>query len=91
MTKTEFVKIVAAKAGITQAQSAAVYDAALSTIIETLKAGQKLTLTGFGSFELKEVAPRESRNPRTGEKVSVPAGTKPAMKFGKAFKDAFDD
>lgn len=90
MTKIELTKAIAAKANITQAQAAAAYDAFIGSVAEALKAGEKVSLVGFGTFELKEVAAKDGINPKTGEKIKIAASKKPALKFGKAFKDLFN-
>lgn len=90
MNKTEFVKAVADKAGLSLREANAAYDAAVTSISEALKAGEKVALVGFGTFELKEKAAREGVNPATGKKVQIAASKAPALKFGKAFKDSFN-
>ena len=57
---------------------------------EALKAGDKVQLVGFGSFEVKEVAAKTGINPKTSEKVAIAACKKPVMKFGKAYKELFN-
>ena len=90
MNKGEFIKVMAEKAGFTQKDAAAAYDAFVATVTEALKAGDKVQLIGFGSFEVKEVAAKEGINPKTQEKVKIAACKKPVMKFGKAYKDLFN-
>lgn len=90
MNKGEFIKAMADKAGFTQKDAAAAYDAFVSTVTDALKAGDKVQLIGFGSFELKEVAAKEGINPQTKEKVQIDACKKPVMKFGKAYKELFN-
>ena len=90
MNKGEFIKVMADKAGFTQKDAAAAYDAFVGTVTEALKAGDKVQLVGFGSFELKEVSAKEGINPQTKEKVQIAACKKPVMKFGKAYKDLFN-
>ena len=90
MNKGEFIKVMADKAGFTQKDAAAAYDAFVGTVTEALKAGDKVQLVGFGSFELKEVSAKEGINPQTNEKVQIAACKKPVMKFGKAYKDLFN-
>jgi DNA-binding protein HU-beta len=88
MNKTEFKKAVAEKAEISQVQAGAAIDAVLETITETLAKGEKLALTGFGTFEIRERAARSGRNPQTGEAIEIPASKSPAFKAGKQFKEA---
>ena len=90
MTKTELVKAIAAKADITNSQSAKALDAFVEAVTEALKAGEKLSLVGFGTFEVKDVPAKEGINPATGEKIKIAASKKPVLKFGKAYKDAIN-
>lgn len=60
----------------------------LEAITEALKEGDKVQLVGFGTFETRERAAREGRNPQTGEKITIAATTSPVFKAGKALKDA---
>lgn len=90
MTKTELVKISAKKAGLTQAQATACYQAIMETLTEALQEGDKVQLVGFGTFEVKDVPAKEAINPATGEKVQVPACKKPALKFGASYKELFN-
>ena len=90
MTKTEFIKSMSEKAGLTVAQATAAYNAYVDTIVETLKAGNKIQLVGFGAYELKDVPAKTGINPATGEKVEIAACKKPQLKFGKSFKDEFN-
>ncbi len=59
----------------------------IETVIEAVSAGDKVQLIGFGTFEARERAAREGRNPSTGEVIQIPATKVPAFKAGKAFKD----
>ena len=90
MNKGEFVKTIAQKMGETDKKADAFYKAFIDTVAESLKDGEKINLVGFGSFELKDKPAREGINPRTGEKVSIPATKTPVFKMGKAFKDGFN-
>ena len=90
MTKTELVKAIAAKADLTNAQSAKALDAFIEAVTEALKAGEKLSLVGFGTFEVKDVPAKEGINPATGEKIKIAASKKPVLKFGKAYKDTIN-
>jgi len=89
MNKTEFVKALAEKAELTKKQAEAVYEAQLEIIKKTLKAGEKIQLVGFGSYELKSKPAREVYNPLTKKRVQLAACKVPAFKMGKAFKDLF--
>ena len=90
MNKGEVIKAMADKAGFTNKDAAAAYEAFIATVTEALKAGDKVQLVGFGTFEVKSVEAKTGINPRTGEKVAIPATKKPVMKFGKAYKDEFN-
>ncbi len=90
MNKGELIKAMADKAGFSQKDAAAAYEAFVATVTEALKAGDKVQLVGFGSFEVKDVAAKTGINPQTKETVSIPACKKPVMKFGKAYKELFN-
>lgn len=90
MNKGELIKAIADKAGFTNKDAAAAYEAFVCAVTEALKAGDKVQLVGFGSFEVKEVAAKTGINPKTGEKVAIAACKKPVMKFGKAYKELFN-
>ena len=62
-------------------------NAFIDTVGSTLKSGDKIQLVGFGTFETRERAAREGRNPRTKETITIPASTVPVFKAGKEFKD----
>ena len=91
MNKGELIKAMADKAGFTNKDAAIAYDAFIATITEALKAGEKVNLVGFGSFEVKEVAAKTGINPQTKAPVEIPACKKPVMKFGKAYKDMLNN
>ncbi len=88
MSKTDLVNVVAAKTEVKKKDVELVVNAALDAIIEALKAGDKVQLMGFGTFEVKATAEREGRNPKTGETIKIAAGKKPAFSASKAMKDA---
>lgn len=90
MTKIELTKSIAKKAGLTNAQAAAAYDAFIASVTDALKAGDKISLVGFGTFEVKDVPAKEGVNPATGAKIKIAASKKPVLKFGKAYKDLFN-
>ncbi|MBW4646254.1 MAG: HU family DNA-binding protein [Goleter apudmare HA4340-LM2] len=87
MNKGELVDAVAEKASVTKKQADAVLTAALETIIEAVSSGDKVTLVGFGSFESRERKAREGRNPKTNEKMEIPATKVPAFSAGKLFRE----
>ena len=88
MNKTTFVAALAEKTGRTLKQADAALEAVMDIIVEELKKGEKVQLTGFGTFEVRERAEREGRNPATGEIIRIEASKAPAFKAGKKFKDA---
>ncbi len=88
MTKTELIAAVAKKSGLTQKDTDKALAAALDVITCALSKGDKVQLTGFGTFEVREKAAREGRNPRTGAAISVPASKAPAFKAGATLKKA---
>ena len=82
---------MAEKAGFSNKDAAIAYDAFIATVTEALKAGEKVQLVGFGSFEVKEVAAKTGINPQTKAPVQIAACKKPVMKFGKAYKELIND
>ncbi len=88
MHKTDLVSAVAKDAGLTQAQSAKAIDSVLDAITKTLKAGEKVTLTGFGSFEVRKTAARTGTNPRTKQKIQIAAGKRIGFSAGNSLKEA---
>lgn len=90
MNKGELIKAMADKAGFSQKDAAAAYDAFICSVTEALKAGDKVQLVGFGTFEVKDVPAKTGINPQTKEKVEIAACKKPVLKFGKSFKDEFN-
>jgi DNA-binding protein HU-beta len=88
MNKTELAAAVAAKTGLKKKDAEKVADAFIATITEALKLGDKVALSGLGTFEVKEKAARIGKNPRTGEAVEIAASKAPKFKAGKALKDA---
>ena len=87
MNKTELINAVAAK-GFSKKDADAAVKAVFDSITEALKNGEKVQLIGFGTFEVRERAEKEARNPRTGETIKVAATKVPAFKAGQALKDA---
>ena len=86
MNKTELVAAVAAKTELTTKDAEKAVSAVLETVAETLAAGEKVQLVGFGTFEIREREARTAKNPRTGEPVEVAASRVPAFKAGQALK-----
>jgi DNA-binding protein HU-beta len=88
MKKSEFIAAVAKEAGITKVEADKVVNAALSVVSKTLKGGDKVTLTGFGTFEVRERAARAGMNIRTGEKIRIPASKRPVFSAGAVLRSA---
>ena len=88
MNKTDLVNVVAAEANLSKKDSEAAVNATLAAIANALKNGDKVQLIGFGTFEVKDVAAREGRNPQTGEVIKIDACKKPSFSAAKALKDA---
>ena len=87
MNKSQLIKSVAEKSELSQKQVAEALSLIESTVVETLKVGEKVQLSGFGTFEVRERAERKGRNPKTGEVVSVPACKYLAFVSAKAVKE----
>ncbi len=88
MTKVELVSAVAEKTGLSKKDSEKAVAAVFASITEGLKKGEKLSLVGFGTFEVKERAARPGVNPRTKEPITIAASRTPTFKAGQALKDA---
>lgn len=88
MNKSELVAKVAEKSGLSKKQSEQAVAAVFDSITETLVAGEKVQLVGFGSFETKQRGARIGRNPRTKEEIKIEACRVASFKAGKALKDA---
>jgi len=87
MNKSDFVKAISDKVGFTLKDCGAVVEAFMDVVVDTLKDGNEVVLTGFGKFESKQRNAREGKDPRTGAKLMIKACKVPAFKAGKAFKD----
>ena len=87
MNKTELIGCVAEKSGLAKKDAEKAVNAVLDAVVETLKAGEKVQLVGFGSFETKQREARMGRNPKTKEPIQIPASKVPVFKAGKALKD----
>ncbi len=88
MTKQEFIERLAKKAKISKKDARAIVDAALELIIDRVKRKEKVTLTGFGTFEARQQKATQRINPQTGRKMTVPAKLVPKFRPGKQFKEA---
>ncbi len=87
MNKTELVAAIAEKAALSKKDAEKALNAFVGTVEEALKAGDKIQLVGFGTFEVRERAARECINPQNGQKVKVAASKVPAFKAGQALKN----
>ncbi len=88
MTKTDLIAKIAEKTGLTKKDADKAVNAFVEVVTDGLKDGDKIQLVGFGTFEVRERAAREGKNPATGEKINIPATKVPAFKAGKALKDS---
>lgn len=88
MNKVELVAAVAEKAELSKKDAEKAVSAVLDAVVEALASGDKVSVVGFGSFEVRERGERTGRNPRTKETIVIPASKQPVFKAGKAFKDA---
>ena len=88
MTKTELAAKVAEKAGITKVAAAKAVDAVIASITESLAAGEKVSVVGFGTFDVRTRAARQGINPRTKKAIKIPASKLPVFKAGKGLKDS---
>ena len=87
MNKSELVVALAQKAELSKKDAEKALSAFVETVTEALKAGDKIQLVGFGTFEAKDRPARTARNPRTGEEIQIAASKTPVFKAGKALKD----
>ncbi|MDY0038729.1 MAG: HU family DNA-binding protein [Desulforhabdus sp.] len=91
MTKAELVERIAKEAEITRKTASAALDSAMNIIKEAVKAGDPVTLIGFGTFKMAERAAREGRNPRTGKKMKIPAKNVVKFSAGKNFRESLNE
>ncbi len=87
MQKTDFIKAVSERTGVSQKETKQAIDAALDIIAEQLKAGEKVTLTGFGTFEVRQRQEREGVNPQTRAKITIPATMTPGFSASSTLKE----
>ena len=91
MKKVEIVEAVSEKTGLTKADATRAFEAIFEVISGALAKGDKVPVVGFGTFAVSERAAREGHNPRTGEKVTIPARKAPTFKAGSALKEAVNN
>lgn len=90
MNKSELAAAMAEKTGLPKKDAEKALTAFTDTIVETLQKGDKVSLVGFGTFDVRHRAARQGLNPRTKEPIEIKASDAPAFKAGKAFKDALN-
>ena len=88
MNKSELINAIAEQGNLSKANAGLGLAALIKTIETTLKAGDSITLVGFGTFDVKDRAERKGRNPQTGEDLTIAAAKIPSFKPGKGLKDA---
>jgi DNA-binding protein HU-beta len=88
MRKNEWIAQVAKQTNLSQVQASKVLNTALEVITKALASGDKLTLTGFGTFEVRQSAARTGTHPRTGQKIKISARKRPAFTAGTVLRNA---
>jgi DNA-binding protein HU-beta len=88
VTKTDLIAQVAETAGLTKVDAGKALDTLVEVITKALAKGEKVTWTGFGTYEVRKRAARMGRNPQTNAPMHIPASKTPAFKAGKTLKDA---
>ncbi len=90
MNKNDLASAMAEDTGITKSSANKALDAMTNAIKSALRAGDKVSIPGFGTFQAKHRSARMGRNPATGESIQIAASNSPSFKAGKAFKDALN-
>ena len=88
MNKNDLVAVVADKTGLSKADSTNAVDGVFDAITDALAGGGEVRLVGFGTFSVSQRRASEGRNPRTGERIKIPASKQPKFKAGKGLKDS---
>ncbi len=88
MNKAALIDKLASKTGMTKKAASEALDTILETVVDALKRGEKVTITGFGTFEVRSRKARTGRNPQTGEEITIPARKVAAFRAGKALKES---
>lgn len=91
MTKADLVRVISAETGIIRKDVALAVDAFLDSVKDSMKDGKHIEIRGFGTFKLKQRKSRIGRNPKTDERVEVPARIVPTFKFSRAFKEEVNE
>lgn len=87
MNKKELIEAIAKETGLSKKEAESSLKATINAIQMSVKKGKKVSLVGFGTFELRKSKARDGFNPATGQKIKIAARKKPAFKAGKSFKD----
>ena len=90
MNKSDLIAAMSEKSGLSKKDAGAALDAFVASVEDALKANDKVSLVGFGTFEVRERAARTGINPQTKKPVKIAASKAPAFKAGKQFKDALN-
>lgn len=88
MNKAELIQSISDAAGLKTKEAEALLDAMTDAVSGALASGDKVAITGFGTFSVSERKARKGRNPQTGKEINIPASKAPRFAAGKAFKDA---
>jgi len=88
MTKEGLIEAIVNKIGCSKREANDILETIIDTITQSLSRGEEVTLTGFGTFTIKKRAARMGVNPKTGEKIQIPAATVPKFRAGKTLKEA---
>lgn len=88
MNKAELVSAIARDADVSKQTAQRVLDSTIKSITDALTKGDSVGLVGFGTFQVRERASRQGRNPKTGEEMTIKASKVPAFKAGKLLKDS---
>lgn len=88
MKKQDFIKAVAADAGLSQDAAGKTLNSMISVITKELKKGGEINVTGFGAFKISHRAKRNGVNPKTGAKITIPAMKSPVFRAGKTLKES---
>jgi DNA-binding protein HU-beta len=91
MNKADLINKVAESTELRKKDAGVAVEAVLNAITDSLKAGEKVQLIGFGNFEVKDRNARKGRNPRTGEEIDIPATKVPSFKPGKQLKERVNE
>ncbi|HBN82756.1 MAG TPA: integration host factor subunit alpha [Clostridiales bacterium] len=87
MNKTDLVRAISAKSGLSKKDSEVALNAFVDAVQEALLNNEKIVLVNFGTFEVRNRAARKGRNPQTKTEIMIPASKTPVFKAGKGFKD----